>query len=120
MHSLNSVEHQPSIPACVTSDDVVEELLANACVMLAHLESPTTLHVRTTNSVYRIVVVEGSTTTVQGGVFFKETTAVDFKVSSLGDGRRKIGSIKVGSRMEICAGGHCIVTSPVRAIRTER
>ena len=120
MHSPNRVEHQPSIPQRPTADDGVEEFFANTCVMLAHLESPTTLHVRTTNSVYRIVVVEGSTTSVHGGMFFKEPTVVDFIVSSLGDGRRKIGSIQVGSRMEICAGGQCIVTSPVRAIGTGR
>jgi hypothetical protein len=53
-------------------------LSADTCVTLAHLESRTTLHVRTANSVYRIVVVDGATTSVQRGVFITETTAIDF------------------------------------------
>ena len=81
---------------------------------------PLTMLVWTKNSLYRIVVMEGSNVYVQGGTFFPDPTSAHLDGASMGGGFLQVGWIGVGLVMEIRAGGMHIVTSPVRAIATER
>lgn len=89
-------------------------------VHLHQLPPLTTLLVWTRNSLYRIVVTEGSNVYVQGGMFFPDPTSAHLDGASLGGTWLKAGWIGVGLLMEIRAGGRRIVTSPIRAITAER
>jgi hypothetical protein len=89
-------------------------------VCLRQLPPLSTLLVWTSNSLYRIVVTEAPSVYVQGGQFFSDPTSARLGGASNGGGFLRVGCIGVGLRMEIHAGGKRIVTSPVRAIATER
>ena len=89
-------------------------------VHLRQLPPLTTVLVQTRNSLYRIVVTEGSNIHVQGGTFFPDPTSAHLDGASMGGSFLKVGWIGVGLRMEIRTAGRRIVTSPVRAITTER
>jgi hypothetical protein len=89
-------------------------------VYLRQLPPLTTLMVWTRNSLYRMVVTEGSSVQVQGGTFFPNFTPALVDGASMGRGVLKKGWISVGLEMEIRARGRRIVTSPVQAITTER
>ena len=86
-------------------------------VSLADLEPLTTLFVRTANSLYRVIVLPGSTVLVQGGRLFPESTRAE--LLSFGVNVHRVGWIGVGLRMEIHSGKRSIVTSPVRAFTIE-
>ena len=89
-------------------------------VHLRQLTPFTTLLVQTTNSLYRIVVTDGDRVYVQGGEFFPNPVSAYIDGSRVGLGALKLGWIAVGLAMEIQAEGRRVVTSPVRAIITER
>ena len=89
-------------------------------VHLRQLPPLTTVLTWTKNSLYRIVVTEGSDVYVQGGAFFPNPTSAQLDGASMGGGLLKVGWIAVGLPMEIRVGGRRVVTSPVRAITTER
>ncbi len=103
-----------------TLDEFADEVSATEGVSLTELEPLTTLLVRTCHSLYRIIVWRGTTVLVQGGRRFPDVTVGRLNGSSLGGSVLKLAWIGVGLRMEICAGGRRIVTSPVREITTER
>ena len=86
-------------------------------VSLADLRPLTTLHVRTANSLYRIIVLRGSTVLVQGGRSFPEMTRGN--LFSFGSNALRVAWIGVGLRMEIHSGKRRILTSPVRAFTIE-
>lgn len=88
-------------------------------VSLRDLDPLTTLHVRTCNSHYRIVISRQTAVFVQGGRFFPEATDARLEGSSLGGSFLKMGWIGIGLCMEIWARGQRIVTSPVRSITRE-
>lgn len=112
---LNMLAHAVS-----TLDDVADEIAATEGVNLADLEPLTTLVVRTCHSLYRIIVWRDTTVLVQGGRHFPDTVFGRINGSSLRGSPLKLGWIGVGLRMEICADGRLIVTSPVQEITTER
>lgn len=89
-------------------------------VRLRQLRPLTALLVWTTNSLYRVVVTNGCNIYVQGGAFFPELTSAQLDGASMGGSFLRVGWIGVGLPMEIRAGARRIVTSPVRAIATER
>ena len=89
-------------------------------VHLRHLPPLTMLLVWTKNSLYRIVVTEGSNVYVQGGTFFPDATSAHLDGASMGGVFLQVGWIGVGGLMEIRAGGTRFVTSLVRAIAAER
>jgi len=89
-------------------------------VHLLQLTPFTTLLVQTTNSLYRIVVADGCRVYVQGGAFFPNPTSANVDGASVGRGVLKLGWIAIGLAMEIQTEGRRVVTSPVRAIITER
>jgi hypothetical protein len=103
-----------------TLDGFVDAAAAADGVSVRDLEPLTTLLVRTCNSRYRIIVSRSSAILVQGGRFFPDVTDARLEGSSVGGSFLKVAWIGVGLRMEISVGGQRIVTSPVRAITTER
>ena len=89
-------------------------------VDLDQLEPRTALLVWTWNSLYRVVVAEGSDVMVQGGLLFPQPTPAHVDGASTGGGPLKIGWIGLGLMMELHVSGQRIVTTPVIAIATER
>ena len=79
----------------------------------------TTLLVRTTNSLYRVVVTDGPKVYVQGGRFFPDVTPAYLDGASLGGSCLTVGWLGSGLLVEFRLGGRRIITSPVRAITTE-
>jgi hypothetical protein len=100
-----------------SSVDDIDDLQS---VHVRQLPPLTSLLVWTKNSLYRVVVTNGCNIYVQGGMFFPEPTPAQLDGASLDGGFLKVGWIGVGLLMEIRASGRRIVTSPVRAIATER
>ena len=87
-------------------------------VGLTSLDPITLMMVRTQNTLYRITVLRPPKThvIVQGGRFFPEPTEARLWGSSFGGSFLKMAWVGVGLRMEICANGQLIITSPVRTI----
>ena len=81
---------------------------------------PTTLYVRTRNSLYGITVLSRETreVIVQGGQFFPKGTRAVLAGSTLGGAFLKVGGIYVGFRLELHHGRQRIVTSPIVSIRS--
>lgn len=90
-------------------------------VSLRVLNPRDTIHARTRNSDYRIVLVdpEQGKVTVQGGRFFSEPVTAVVSGSTLGGCMLKLGWLGLGLRIEICAHGQRIVTSPVQSFFIE-
>ena len=86
---------------------------------LGRLEPRTVLCVWTRNSLYRIVVAEGSDVLLQGGPFFPEPTPAHVEGARAGGSLLKTGWIVVGLLMEFRVGGKLFVTSPVMGIAAE-
>jgi hypothetical protein len=107
------------VPRAATLEGFVAASSASDGVHLRDLEPLTTLHVRTCNSHYRIVISRETAVFVEGGRFFPEATGARLEGSSFGGGFLKLGWIVVGLCMEILADGRRIVTSPVRSIARE-
>ena len=91
-------------------------------VSLRALRPQDTIHASTRNSEYRIVLVdpEQGRVTVQGGRFFAEPVSAVISGSTLGGCMLKLGWLGLGLRIEICAHGQRIVTSPVQSFFIER
>ena len=104
------------VPHAATLDGFVAASSVADGVSLRDLEPLTTLHVRTCNSHYRIVISRHTTVFVQGGRFFPEATQARLDGSSIGGSFLKMAWIGVGLCMEIWAGGQRIITSPVQSI----
>lgn len=77
---------------------------------------------RTLNNEYYIFILEPETgkALVQGGRYFSEPIEATVSGSTFGGCMLKMGFVGVGLRIEICAGGQRIVTSPVKSLRIER
>ena len=104
-------------------DDSPTRWLGNVAeegVCLRDLPPFTTLLVRTTNSLYRVVIADWPRVYIQGGAFFPDPTAAYLDGASAGGSCLKVGWIGVGLLVEIRSGSRRIITSRVRAIRTER
>jgi hypothetical protein len=89
------------------------------CVQVSQLTPLTTLRVWTRNSMYRVVVVEGSSVCVQGGTYFPEFTSAQLDGATTGDGFVVHGWICIGFKLQLHAGSTRITTSPVLAIASE-
>lgn len=107
------------VPRAATMDGFLAVSSASDGLSVRDLEPLTTLHVRTCNSSYRIVVAHQTAIFVQGGRFFPDATDARLEGSSAGGTLLKVGWIGVGLCMEIWAGGRRIITSPVRSIARE-
>jgi hypothetical protein len=111
-----------SVPRHCSLDGFAEISNSLEGVALKMLRPRDTIHARTRNSDYRIVLVdpEQGRVTVQGGKFFMEPVAAVVSGSTLGGCMLKLGWLGLGLRIEICADGQRIVTSPVQSFFIER
>jgi len=91
-------------------------------VTLKMLAAGETIHVRTQNNDYRILLLDPETSRalVQGGPFFAEPTEATVSGSTFGGSMIKLGWIGPGLCMEISAHGHLITTSPVASLHVGR
>lgn len=85
-------------------------------VHLRDLPPFTTLHIRTANSLYRVVITQGLEVYVQGGAFFANPTSAYVDGASIGGSCLKAGWIGVGFFVQFRSGDQWVVTSRVRAI----
>jgi hypothetical protein len=104
---------------CCTMDGFTEAVSCTSGISLHDLDPLTTLLVHTRNSIYRVIVSQGTSVIVQGGPFFPDATAARIDGSGFGGSLLKTGWIGVGLRMEIVANGERIITTPVREVAIE-
>jgi hypothetical protein len=107
------------IPSLYTLDAVAEELGASEGLSLLELEPLTTVVVRTSHSVYRMTVLDGTTVQLRGGAF-PDDTIVRLHGSGFGGHLLRLGWIGVGLRMEFSADAKRFISSAVRAVSIER
>ena len=88
-------------------------------VELGQVAPLTTLFVWTWNSLYRVIVSDGSDVLVQGGALFPDPTPAHVDGAITGGGPLMTGWIGVGLSMEFRVGEKRFVTSPVVAIASE-
>ena len=105
-----------------TLDGFVSAVKGAEGVGMGDLDALTTVLVKTLNTLYRIIVLEPphSTILIQGGTFFPEPTEARLAGASLGGSMLKLSWFGCGLRMEVCAEGQRIVTSPVQSIEVRR
>ena len=89
-------------------------------VELDRLETMTTLLVWTWNSLYRVIIGQGSYVLVQGGSLFPDLTPAHIEGAGTGNSPVIAGWIGVGFLLQFCVDGRRFMTSPVVAISTER
>jgi len=90
-------------------------------IYLAELSPFQVIRAQTKNSEYWIFPINPlrGEVLVQGGAYFTQPSEALFNGSSFGGCMMKIGWIGLGMRMEICAAGKRIVTTPVRSFIVE-
>jgi hypothetical protein len=108
---------QDSIPSAAILDNWSEQPWTNG-VQVDRMEDMEKLEVRTQNSLYEIIVIEGQSgeILVRGGQFFPELTPARLAGATLGGSFCKMRGIYAGFRMEINANGQRTVTTPVESI----
>ena len=88
-------------------------------VQLNQLPPFTTLLVWTWNSLYQVIIIDGTTVYVQGGSYFPDPTRARVNGSTMGGSLLKLAWIGIGLLMEFEVAGTRILTSPVLAITTQ-
>ena len=104
-----------------TLDGFVAAVTQADGVGLAELDPLTTVMVETLNTRYRVIVLEPPRPRIliQGGEFFPELTEARLAGATMGGSLLKLSWLGCGLRMEVCADGQRIVTSPVRSIEVQ-
>lgn len=120
MVALNLEEKQIMPPRC-SADGSTEAHALLESVELRTLVASDTICVRTRNNSYRLCLLDPETgrALVEGGRFFPEPVEAMVHGATFG-GYLKVGWIGVGLRLEICANGQPIITSPVQSLSVER
>jgi len=90
-------------------------------IAIRSLAPGTMLKVRTSNSHYRLIVLDGGGDglIVQGGALFPKAVPAHLQGASAGGSLVRTGWIEIGLRMELRVGPQRIITSPVRSITIE-
>ncbi len=111
------MQKQDSIPAGAVLDRWSEDPWSNG-VQVDRMEDMDKLVIRTRNSLYEIVIIDGRSgeILVRGGQFFPELTPARLAGATLGGSFCKMRGIYAGFRMEINANGKRTVTTPVESI----
>jgi hypothetical protein len=111
-----------TIPRYCSLDGFTELSAALDGVALRTLTAFDTIHARTLNSDYYLFLLDpqAGRVLVQGGHFFPEPVEATLSGSTFGGCMLKMGWVGVGLRIELCANGQRIVTSPVQSLRIER
>jgi hypothetical protein len=92
--------------------------LSDEAVDLGSCTQWDTIMVTTCSSVYELIVLQGKNGDVlaRGGTHLPEFRRMTLAGSTAGGTALKVNTIDAGLRMELHAGGHVLVTSPVRSI----
>jgi hypothetical protein len=101
-----------------TLDAFADELVANEGLSVLDLEPLTTVVVRTSHSVYRMIVLHDTTVLIRGGAL-PDGTIGHLLGSGFGGHLLRCGWIGVGLRMEISIDGKRLITSAVREVTIE-
>jgi hypothetical protein len=111
------VEEKASIPAAALLDSWSEAPWTNG-VQVDRMEDMEKLVVRTGNSLYEIIIIDGASgeILVRGGQFFPELTPARLTGATLGGSFCKLRGIYAGFRMELYANGQRTVTTPVESV----
>lgn len=110
------------VPRYCSLDGFTELSSASDGIPLRDLAQFDTVCASTQNNNYYIFLLEPETgrALVQGGDYFAEPSEATISGSTFGGCMLKMGWLGVGLRIEFCAGGRRIVTSPVRSLHIER
>jgi len=110
-----------TIPRYCDLDGVIEISPLLEGVALMALGACDTIHVRTRNSDYEIIMLDPKSgrAIVRGGECFAEPVEATVSGSTFGGCMLKSGWLGVGLQMEINANGYSHVTSPVQSLRVE-
>src|ERR1700719_3660223 len=111
------MQQQESIPAGGVLDNWSGDPWKNG-VQVDRMEDMEKLLIRTRNSVYEIIIIDGrrGEILICGGQYFPELTPARLAGATLGGSFCKMRGIYTGFRMEICASGQRTVTTPVESI----
>jgi hypothetical protein len=103
-------------------DGFIELSASQEGVALHSLAVFDTICARTLNSDYTIFLLNPETgrALVQGGRYFTEPAEATVSGSTFGGCMLKMGWLGLGLRIEICARGQRIVTSPIQSLRIKR
>jgi hypothetical protein len=103
-------------------DALARHLGCHDGVSLRSLAAGSRLIVGTQNSIYRLVVLDGTEgrVQVQGGTMFPEPTDVRLEGATDGGSAVKSGWIGIGLRFEVRGEGRRIVTSRVKSLTIDR
>ena len=109
------------IPRYCSLDGFTELSTSLEGVALRSLHQFDTVCVRTINNTYFLFILDPETgkALVQGGRYFSQPIEATISGSTFGGCMLKSGWVGVGLRIEICADGQRIVTSPVRTLHVE-
>ena len=112
----------PKIPRYCSLDGFTELSCRLEGVSLPTLARFDIVFARTRNHDYYIFILDPETgkALVQGGQYFAEPMEAIVNGSTFGGSMLKMGWVGIGLRMEICAAGQRIVTSPVSSLLVER
>ena len=111
-----------TIPRFCSLDGFTELSAALEGIALRTLNAFDTIHARTLNSDYYLFLLDPAAgrVLVQGGTFFPEQVEGTISGSTFGGCMLKMGWLGIGLRIELCANGQRIVTSPVQSLSIER
>jgi hypothetical protein len=111
------VRERESIPASALLDNWSEAPWTNG-VQVDMMEDMEKLVVRTGNSLYEIIIIDGPSgeILVRGGQYFPELTPARLAGATLGGSFCKLRGIYAGFRMELYANGQRTVTTPVESV----
>lgn len=109
------------IPRYCSLDGFTELSSALDGVALRTLAQFDTICARTLNNDYYIFLLEPESgkALVQGGRYFEEPVEATVSGSTFGGCMLKMGWLGIGLRIEFCASGQRIVTSPVQSLHVE-
>lgn len=121
MHQLSSdLAADPRVPSEGSDVDMGVHALDDTGgrrIALPWLPPGTVLHLRTRNSRYQLVVVDGpeGRVLITGGRHFPDQMPVQVVGATPGDGRVKPDWIVEGLRLQLLTAQGCVITSPVNS-----
>lgn len=115
--SISAGKSKDLVPAAAILDTWSKDPWTNG-IQVDRLEDMQKVAVQTANSLYEIIIIEGHSGDIllRGGKFFPELTPARLSGATMGGCFCKMRGIYVGFRMEVCANGQRIITSPVETI----